>query len=305
MTTFSVIINTFNRKEKLEPLLALMRKQTFTDFEVIVADDGSTDGTADLMATLVDDRVRYVRQENAGLGAARNLGARNAKGDYLVWLDDDDEVGDRWLESFAAVGIESAPAVVSIAARLVAPDGSLVEVRHPKDLGPAFDHHVGLVLCGSFTVRRDAFDAVGGFTPGLGCSHQTELFLRLLPWCTENDRTVLHNDVDAVTIHRSPAGERGRNDPARLLRCTKWFIDERGDRLARDPALYASHCAIAGWCSARLGRYRDARRWFRRGLRARPTDARMLGRLAAAAVPPVARRVWPAQRPGTAPFASP
>lgn len=296
MTTFSVIINTFNRKDKLEPLLEMIRGQTLADFEVIVADDGSTDGTDELIRDIADDQVRYVRQENAGLGAARNLGARSALGDYLVWLDDDDEVSENWLESFAEAGIDEGPAVACVGARMVDETGTVVETRLPTDLGPAFDHHVGLFLSGTFAVTRNAFDGVGGFTAGLQCSHQTELALRLLPRCSEEGWEVRHSNAVVLTVHRAAASDRGRNQAEKLLGCTAWIIREHGARLALDPPMLASYCAIAGVCTARLGDHRDARRWFGRAVRARPSDPKMIARWSVASIPPVARRVWRTQR---------
>ena len=73
MTTYSVIINTYNRRDKLEALINDVLGLGHPDYEVIVADDGSTDGTAEMVERVVDPRLQYVRQDNAGLGAARNL----------------------------------------------------------------------------------------------------------------------------------------------------------------------------------------------------------------------------------------
>ena len=63
--------------------------QTWTNYEVIVADDGSTDGTGDVLATY-GDRIRVVTQQNSGPGTARNLGIELARGEYLAFLDSDD-----------------------------------------------------------------------------------------------------------------------------------------------------------------------------------------------------------------------
>jgi len=86
---FSVIIPTFNRAILLREALDSVFAQTFTDYEVIVVDDGSEDETSAMVANY-GDCIRFFRQENRGPGAARNLGIQNATGAYVAFLDSDD-----------------------------------------------------------------------------------------------------------------------------------------------------------------------------------------------------------------------
>src|SRR5262245_50985738 len=92
----SVIIPLYNKATTVERTLASIDAQTIRDFEVIVVDDGSTDGSADLIAAWPEPRIRLIRQENAGPGAARNKGLAEANGRYVAFLDADDE----WLPEF-------------------------------------------------------------------------------------------------------------------------------------------------------------------------------------------------------------
>ncbi|HEY0791748.1 MAG TPA: glycosyltransferase family A protein [Chthoniobacterales bacterium] len=88
MPLFSVVVPTFNRKHLLQRALQSVMRQSCQDFELIVIDDGSTDGTEAMVTGF--SRVRYSRQQNKGPGAARNLGWEQATGDYLAFLDSDD-----------------------------------------------------------------------------------------------------------------------------------------------------------------------------------------------------------------------
>ena len=92
MPTFSVIIPTFNRLSLLKSTLESVWRQTFTDFEVIVVDDGSTDDTAAWLSEIASKEkpITQIKQPNAGPGAARNNGAENSRGEYLAFLDSDD-----------------------------------------------------------------------------------------------------------------------------------------------------------------------------------------------------------------------
>ena len=96
--TVSIIIPTYNRRHMLKEAVQSCLDQTFTDCEVLIVDDGSTDGTSDMVASWDKvsssrGRVRYVLQENGGASSARNHGLRIAAGKYIQFLDSDDLLG--------------------------------------------------------------------------------------------------------------------------------------------------------------------------------------------------------------------
>ncbi len=95
----SVIIPTYNRRALLPQAIASALGQTLSDMEVIVVDDGSTDGTPELLAAWPDPRVRYHQASHRGACAARNLGLDLARGQYIAFLDSD----DRWYPEKLAV----------------------------------------------------------------------------------------------------------------------------------------------------------------------------------------------------------
>lgn len=92
MSKVSVVIPTFNRRNLVAEAVQSVLAQNLRDIEIIVVDDGSTDGTAGLLSDRFADRLRYTWQPNAGRSAARNRGALQARGEYIVFLDSDDLV---------------------------------------------------------------------------------------------------------------------------------------------------------------------------------------------------------------------
>lgn len=90
MTKVSVIIPTYNRAHFLAEAIQSVLDQTFTDFELIIVDDGSTDNTEDIVMKFKDPRIRYINQENSGVSAARNTGIKASDGEYIAFLDSDD-----------------------------------------------------------------------------------------------------------------------------------------------------------------------------------------------------------------------
>ena len=90
MPRVSVIIPTYNRLDYVQEAIDSVLAQTYTDYELIVVDDGSTDGTGDTLKARYGDRIRYLWQENQGWPAARNHGVSIAQGEYIAQLDSDD-----------------------------------------------------------------------------------------------------------------------------------------------------------------------------------------------------------------------
>ena len=90
MTKVSVVIPAYNSMAYLPETIANVLQQTYADFEVVVVNDGSTDNTAEWVSQIDDPKIRLISQSNLGLAGARNTGIREAKGEYLAFLDADD-----------------------------------------------------------------------------------------------------------------------------------------------------------------------------------------------------------------------
>lgn len=87
---FSVIIPTYNRADMVSKTIASLLEQLYSNFELIVVDDGSTDNTRDIIGSINDSRVKYFSKENAERGAARNFGVSKSSGSYINYFDSDD-----------------------------------------------------------------------------------------------------------------------------------------------------------------------------------------------------------------------
>ncbi len=87
----SVIIPLYNKEQIIEKCIQSVLTQDYDDFEVVIVNDGSTDRSAEIVKRKDDSRIRLIEQENGGPSKARNIGVKNAKGDWIVFLDADDE----------------------------------------------------------------------------------------------------------------------------------------------------------------------------------------------------------------------
>ena len=128
----SIIIPTYNRKEFIADAINSVLSQTQKSLEVIVVDDCSTDGTADFVKSIADERVHYLRNEkNSGLEFNRMIGLRQARGKYITFLDDDDYYTD--YEFFAkAVSIHEEHEAAGDPLVMVYANAQLVDTRTGK-----------------------------------------------------------------------------------------------------------------------------------------------------------------------------
>ena len=97
----SVVIPLYNKESSIAQSLKSVLSQEHDDFEVVIVDDGSTDGSVGVVEAIHDSRIRLIRQENGGPSKARNTGVKNAKGEWILFLDADDELEPGALEYFA------------------------------------------------------------------------------------------------------------------------------------------------------------------------------------------------------------
>jgi glycosyltransferase involved in cell wall biosynthesis len=192
----SVIIPTYNRAAKVTCAIESVLAQTASDLEVIVVDDGSSDGTGLMLRELYGDRIRYFAQANQGVSVARNKGIAEAKGEWIAFLDSDDLWDKQKLEwQFRAL-------------QRFAPEcgGCYTDTRllnHPEtrtlfqlaengyrheSMGVNTDvlrllvrpGGAGMVVCpSSLLARIDAVRKTGGFNPNLQFSEDSEFLFRL------------------------------------------------------------------------------------------------------------------------------
>ncbi|WP_426733191.1 glycosyltransferase family 2 protein [Myxococcus faecalis] len=185
MPFFSVVIPTYNRAALLERTLASVFAQEETDYEVLVVDDGSTDGTLELLAGQ-GERVRVLRQHNAGPGVARNAGIREAKGEYVAFLDSDDVWFPWTLATYRKVLREQGmPSVVMGRSLDFAREDELSVVRREPEQVVLFPDYVSSsgdrtprTAC-VLAVKTEALRRVEGFTAARIAGEDHDLLMRL------------------------------------------------------------------------------------------------------------------------------
>lgn len=99
----SVVIPLYNKEQIIEKCLHSVLSQDYDDYEVVIVNDGSTDRSAEIVKGIGDTRIRFIEQENGGPSKARNTGVKNASGEWILFLDADDELLPEALKNFNAL----------------------------------------------------------------------------------------------------------------------------------------------------------------------------------------------------------
>jgi glycosyltransferase involved in cell wall biosynthesis len=183
MTAVSVVIPTYNRARKLLRAIASALYQTFTDYEIIVVDDGSDDGTAGCLKPVMN-HIRYIRHsENLGVSAARNKGIKASRYPFIAFLDSD----DYWLPKKLSIQMaffEGNPGAVACQTEEIwIRKGLRVNPgkRHLKPSGDIFVPSLRLCLVSpsSVMLKQSLLDEVGLFDEDLPACEDYDLWLRI------------------------------------------------------------------------------------------------------------------------------
>ena len=184
MPTISVIIPAYNVERWISQTIKSVQEQTFSDFEIIVIDDGSTDKTLEIIKGIRDHRLKVLSRQHAGVSVARNVGIANATGDFIAFLDADDLWTSDSLEA-KLNGLQEHPRAGAAYSwtLLINEQGTILQpLRGPifYEGNLYFEFLTGGVFdCGSVLVRRRAIESVGEFDPTLAYGEDLDYWLRL------------------------------------------------------------------------------------------------------------------------------
>ncbi|MFO7891418.1 MAG: glycosyltransferase [bacterium] len=178
----SIIIPTFNRKSRIITAIDSVLRQTYQNFELIIIDDGSTDNTEKAIKSY-ENKVKYFYQTHRGVSAARNSGIQKSKGDYICFLDSDDEWVENKLETQVTL-VRSDPQIkICYTDEIWIRNGVRVNPKkiHQKYSGRIYQRCLPLCIISpsSVMIHRDVFEQAGRFDPQMTVCEDYDLWLRI------------------------------------------------------------------------------------------------------------------------------
>ena len=211
----SIIIPVHNGARFISETVESVLAQTFTDFELLIVDDGSTDGLNVIVNEFIarDPRIKYIHQENQGVSAARNTGFRSSGGRFIAFLDADDV----WLCDNLQVKVER---LQSEDTGLVHSDAIMID-EHSKIIGPTLSGMEGNLLDSflswdgtqvpgpsSVLMRREVLETVGVFDEDMSTAADKDLFIRVATSfkISRVDRITWYYRIHNDNMHKKPRG---------------------------------------------------------------------------------------------------
>lgn len=291
LPTVSVIIPTYNRAHLVTRAICSVLAQTFQDFEILVVDDCSTDNTENVVNSYDDPRVRFMAHEvNRGGSAARNTGIRAASGEYLAFLDSDDEwlpeKLEKQLELFKATGLEKLGLVLCGVS--IIENGDVIRVAQmPPSTGGwvyerALQGQVNPPTCSTWLLKRSAFVRVPKFDVTFPSSQDRDYLVQAakecqVSWVSEPLVTMHVDGVDHVSY-----GNYGNYVKGRLR-----FLDKYSMELARFPKVLSGYHQTIARVYRKDGDLSGSRAHLVKAIRAYPKTLKLYVWLFAAVLGPL------------------
>lgn len=244
MNRVSIVIPVYNGEKYIQETLESVLGQTYADREVIVVDDGSTDGTLEILSTY-GDKLRVFRQENRGAAAARNKGIQEATGKWVAFVDADDVwLPEKLEKQLAACGDYVWSHTTSLFS------GGVNNGKRDCDFTPKFSGAVleklvkgNFITTSTVVVERKVLLALGGFDVSLRSIQDWDLWVRI---ASENDLGYLGEELTIYRVHPASASRSTRKTLPNHLKVIERMFDKGG---AAESLPHLKHAALSTSCS--------------------------------------------------------
>jgi glycosyltransferase involved in cell wall biosynthesis len=275
--TFSIIIPAYNSELTLQSAVKSVQAQTYSDYEVIIVDDGSSDGTSTVIDALVlDSRIRAVFQTNAGVSAARNAGANFANGEWLIFLDSDDLLAERALELFFQFSTTSKTSILR--GGFIRKVGSAQNVEIPEG------RNYVAPLAGSFAINRIVFTEIGGYDERLRFSENSELFYRI---ALAGHKEIFIDDVIFTYNESHSGGSKNLDNSTEAL---ELILSKHTNSLSRNTKFLYNRILGVNYCRRRD--FKKSRGYFWKAFLLKPWEFTTVIRFGLTFFPILAQKIY-------------
>lgn len=190
---FSIIIPTYNRANLIVKTIDSVLNQNYSNFEIIIIDDGSTDHTKSVIESLENNKISYFKKENEERGAARNFGIKKAKGNYITFLDSDDLLLKNHLEEANKFITNNKPNIFFQLFEIKDIDNNLLQnaISNPKNISQALIYEGNIFACQGAFLKKEIFQSyLFNEDRNMAGSEDYELWLRI-----NTKETILCNPI--------------------------------------------------------------------------------------------------------------
>jgi glycosyltransferase involved in cell wall biosynthesis len=281
MARISVITPTYNRPGLLKNSINSVLSQTYSDFELIVIDDCSSDNTPGVLEGFQDERLKVIRNSsNKGIAAVRNIGVASSQGKYIAFLDDDDEWLPDKLEKQIRImedGSESLGCVYS-GCLTTGPDGSeIVSTSIPRYRNKVLNELLleNFITTSTTLVKKSSIEKAGLFDEDIPYGEDYDMWIRI----AEDFR--FDFAPEPLTKYRIHPNSITKNY-AKVINGIAKILSKHRSLFARNKRAYGNHLLLLGVLYCYSGKTGEGIKTFMRAIQAYPFDARLYYNLALA-----------------------
>ena len=272
----TIIIPTYNRANLLSRAIKSVLNQTFKDFELIVVDDGSTDNTAEVIKKFQeqDKRIRYIQHDkNKGTAATRNIGIKAAKGEYIAFLDSDDEWFPEKLEKQVSLFEHSLRKNLGFVScnylEFYSESGREVLYRVPRHKSSLKVLLESNTLCNSSNVmiKKEVFDNVGHFDEKIKIGEDWDMWIRI---AQKYNFDFVEEPLFKYYIHQNNIMKTTSN--LRKEKDIEYIFQKYKEYYKADPKLYSIRLRYEGTSYILVGEARKGRECFIKSIKKYPLN---------------------------------
>lgn len=216
MIYFSVIIPLFNKEKFIEATLGSVLEQSFTNFEIIIVNDGSTDKSEEIVLKFNDTRIKYFSKKNEGVSVARNYGIQQSKGVYIALLDADDlwfpnhlEVLNKLIYKFPEAGLYASRYISKVSKDKHITNNFLKIAENFSGIVPDFFYSSlisRIALTSAVAIPKSVLNKTGLFNPNISSGQDLDLWIKIalfFPVAITNSVTVEYNTIDSNSLSKT------------------------------------------------------------------------------------------------------
>ena len=260
----SIVIPTYNRADFLPKAVQSVLNQTYGDWEMVIVDDGSIDKTEEIVKGYKEARIRYIlHKSNLGLSAARNTGIKNSRGEYIAFLDSDDE----WFPEKISCQMNifqkenSKCDVVCTSGYMIKNDKIIGVKAIPANLGNFYEKFLfeNITWTSNVLVKKECFKKVGLFDENLESCEDWDMWIRIAKYYKF---VFLEMPLAKYVIHPGQLSE----NLLKKINARKRILFKYQDELKNRKFVYSHHYYKIGNLCCLSGKIREGRKYLFKGI---------------------------------------
>jgi glycosyltransferase involved in cell wall biosynthesis len=268
----SIVIPTYNRAHLISRAIKSVIGQTYPSWELIIVDDGSTDNTYEIIKPFLSDaRMQYHKKINSGAAHSRNVGVEISKGEWITFLDSDDEAYPNWLDEFAKMIDAKKSKVCCCGLIKVGLGDKVMEQIMPHKMGPILNSKIGRFTNGGvYIILKSIFLAVGGFDNDLKSGQHTEFAYRLMPYLDSHGVEIDNIFEPLIKIHIH-GGERIRSNFRAKIEGVQYVLHKHKFLFDKHPITKSTYQTNLAYYYRKNGQFSKAFRYYIKAFQTYPS----------------------------------